>query len=234
MLKVIRQVTETHPRVYQVIFLVIAVTFVISMGWWGFSTPGTGTGAVARVGQETIPFSDYQQAYEARIRAYRERFKDALTDDMLKRLGIDPKREAIHDLIERKLWRRAADEAGLRVEDAELQFAIAQVPAFQRGGQFDPALYRQILAQIRMTPAAYEQAQREAYQAEKMRMLVRDAVALTAAEMEDAKRVTSSDDPAELQQAIADRLVLKRERAVLAFSKALWARTPVTISEELL
>ncbi len=232
MLKVIRQITETHPIVYQLIFLVIAVTFVISLGWWGFS--GSGTSEVARVGREAIAFADYRQAYEARIRFYRERFKEELTEETFKHLGLDPRHETINELIERKLWRQAGEKAGLRVDDAELQLAIAQVPVFQRGGQFDPALYRQVLAQVRMAPAAYEQAQREAYQAEKMRMLVRDAVTLTAAELEDAKRATTSEDTSELQRAIADRLALKQDRAILAFTRALWARATITIHEELL
>lgn len=232
MLKIIRQITETHPIIYQLIFMVIAVTFVISLGWWGFSS--SGTSEVAQVGHEVIAFADYRQAYEARIRFYRERLKEELTEETFKHLGLDPRHEALNELIERKLWRQAGEKAGLRVNDAELQLAIAQVPVFQRGGQFDPALYRQVLAQVRMTPEGYEKHQREAYQGGKMRALVRDAVTLTAAELEDAKRATSTGNAAEFQRAVSDRLALKQDRAILAFTRALWTRATITIHEELL
>jgi peptidyl-prolyl cis-trans isomerase D len=67
------------------------------------------------------------------------------------------------------------------VGDAELTAFIRGVPAFQSNGQFDRTRYEQMLAQLGMTPEAFETAQRDDLLIQK----VSDMIARTAKVAED-------------------------------------------------
>jgi len=70
------------------------------------------------------------------------------------------KRRILDAMIDQQLLLQANDKLGMRVPDQALRDAIANVPAFQVDGKFDPDTYRAVLAQSGLTPEMFEQQER--------------------------------------------------------------------------
>ncbi len=74
-----------------------------------------------------------------------------------------------------------------------------QIPDFQKNGTFDPEVYKQLLAANHLTPATFEAMEAKEVLSNKARMVIRDAVALTPAELAEAQALTlrqTESDPA--------------------------------------
>ena len=86
-------------------------------------------------------------------------------------------------LVQRKLLLREAKRQGLQVTDAELIEKVQTYPVFQVNGQFDHARYLQVLRLSRLTPADFEQNQREDLLLGKLENLIKDGVQVTESEV---------------------------------------------------
>jgi peptidyl-prolyl cis-trans isomerase D len=75
-----------------------------------------------------------------------------------------------------------ADHLGLKVTDAELRAKIAGHPVFQFEGGFSEEAYRRVLAANNMTPAQFEDTQRQEVVLEKLRRLVTGFAKVSQAE----------------------------------------------------
>ena len=105
MIKIIREGSQKYPWVLKTVMLVIAVTFVIGMGWWGFEA--SRPNVVATVGPYTITFDEYRRAYQRAYRFYRDQLKqEEVDEDRLKKL-------VLQGLMEAKIWNVAADRFGM-------------------------------------------------------------------------------------------------------------------------
>jgi peptidyl-prolyl cis-trans isomerase D len=232
MIKTIRDAAHNYPWLLKSIMGILAIAFVITMGWWGFGEQSTN--AVATVGDLTVSRDEFRRAYELMYRAYKERGGGDLNDETFKQLVID-------QLVENRLWVIAAQEMGITVSDTDLREMILQIPDFQKNGAFDPDLYRRLLAANHWTPAAFEAAQKQELLAGKARMVVRNSVALTPAELTEGQALTTraqgSETPDFLggrDRAVQDMLLQKQQRALSAYQDALKAKIPVKIRRELL
>ena len=234
MIKVMREGARKYPWLLKSIMGILAVTFILGMGWWGFS--GTGTNAIASVGDQMISREEYRRAYESTYRYYRENVQGDFKEEMLKQYVLD-------GLIENKLWSIAAGEMGITVSREELRNDILRRPDFQRNGAFDAELYRRLLSANRMTPALFESMHATELMREKARGVVREAVALTPAEMDEVKslmarqsQIASSGQSTEgaNERLLQDFLFQKQQRALMAYKEALKSRVPVKIHKEML
>lgn len=232
MIKTMRDAAHNYPWLLKSIMVVLAVAFVITMGWWGFGEESTNT--VATVGDLSVSRDEFRRAHEFMYRSYKERGGGELKDETFKQLVMD-------QLVESRLWVIAAREMGITVSDTDLREMIVQIPDFQKNGAFDPELYRRLLAANHWTPAAFEATQHQELLAGKARMVVRDAVALTPSEIAEGQALTTraqdSDPPnavAGRERAIQDMLLQKQQRALQAYQAALKAKVPITIRRELL
>ncbi|MCA1957376.1 MAG: SurA N-terminal domain-containing protein [Nitrospira sp.] len=232
MIKTIRDAAHNYPWLLKSIMGILAIAFVITMGWWGFGEQSTN--AVATVGDLTVSRDEFRRAYELMYRAYKERGGGDLNDETFKQLVID-------QLVENRLWVIAAQEMGITVSDTDLREMILQIPDFQKNGAFDPDLYRRLLAANHWTPAAFEAAQKQELLAGKARMVVRNSVALTPAELTEGQALTTRAQGAETpdflggrDRAVQDMLLQKQQRALSAYQDALKAKIPVKIRRELL
>lgn len=225
MLKVLREGAVENPWFYRITMGAIALSFVVTIGWWGFSA--TEETFVATVGEEKIRLDEYQRAYRATFEFFRNRFpQEDITPNIIKDM-------VINELIERQLWLKVAEEMGLSVSDEELQRRITTSPAFQKEGQFDPALYKEILARNRLTPKAFEDAHRQDLLVAKAKNIIQDAVALTRPEIEEARAQQTGGGP-EKEKSIEDSLSRKKQRALMAYIEAVKLRTRIRITRELL
>ena len=136
---------------------VISLVFIFYMG--GGARIGSGPQAVAKVDDTMITLNELERARVRNERRYREQMGGNLTADMLRALDL-PSR-TLNQMIDRTVLVHEAERVGLRVPDDTLRSAIQRVEAFQRNGAFSPGLYRVLLRQEGLTPAAFEQSMRE-------------------------------------------------------------------------
>ena len=158
----------------------IVVVFV----FWGVgSFRAQRVGRVALVNGEQITLDEYRNAYNNLIEQLRQRFRNNLTEDMIKALQV--RKQALNQLVDNKLLVQEARRLKFRVSDKELAEAIARIEAFQRDSVFDNRLYQNILSQLRMAPEDFEVSQREAMLIEKLRMLVNGGIKVSEQEAKE-------------------------------------------------
>ena len=234
MLKLMREASHSYPWLLKSIMGVIALAFVITMGWWGFhDQPSTGS-VVASVGDLTVSHDEFRRAYENTYRFYKDKVPGEFKDETIKQLVVD-------QLIDNRTWLIAAKNMGLTVADDELREVIMQIPDFQKNGTFDPEVYQRLLAANHLTPSIFEAMEAKEVLSNKARMIIRDAVALTPSELAEAQVLTlrqTESDPAKAaaakDRAVQDVLFQKQQRALMAYTESLKTTVPIKINRELL
>ncbi|MEW6682110.1 MAG: SurA N-terminal domain-containing protein [Nitrospirota bacterium] len=233
MIKLLRHSAIENPWVYRIIMLVIAVTFVITMGWWGFSDDERTV--VARVGTHSISMDEYERAYRNQERAYRDALKEQFTPELAKQLNL--KHVVINALVERQLWLDAAKQMGLIVTARELAQSIAAIPAFEKEGtgRFDPDVYRRVLAVNHLTPEAFETAQREELLIARVKAVVSESTAVSEPEWADARARQAAQNPGPTSDAmLPSPLPQKQDRVVRSYTDQLRRHADVEIYDNLL
>lgn len=232
MIKILRFAHDKYPWILATTMGFIAVTFIFGMGWWGFGEQSGN--AVATVGDLTVSRDEFRRAYENMYRFYKDKLPGEFKDETIKQFVVE-------QLVDNRLWLIAAKNMGLTVSEADLLESITQVPEFQKNGAFDPDLYQRLLAANHLTPAVFEASQAKELLGNKARMVVRDAVALTPAEIADGQALmTRQQDPDPAKAAVAkdrvlqDILFQKQQRALMAYQESLKSQVPVKIHRELL
>jgi SurA-like protein len=232
MIKLMRESAHKYPWLLKSAMGLLAILFIITMGWWGFSERQSD--AVASVGDLKVSHTEYLRTYQNAYRYYHDNLKGEVKDDVLKQMVLER-------LVSGKIWTIAAQELGVVVTAQELGDDIMRRPEFQRNGQFDPELYRRILASVRLTPALYEAEHKVDLLRDKAMTVIRDSVALTPTEISDAQSLVGRQmisDPSSPQPArdriLQDYLVQKQERALMAYEQALKSRLLIKIHKEML
>jgi peptidyl-prolyl cis-trans isomerase D len=161
-----------------IIIILVVVTFMF-FGIGGSQTSGT---AMAKVGDYTITSDEVNRVYQNLRETYREALKDQKGDQLDNAL----RQQALQELVVNRLMIDEAEHQGLSIGDEELQAYILAMPAFQRDGKFDKQMYDRILDRINMSPAVFESSQRELLLRRKLENLVKDSVAVSEKELQDA------------------------------------------------
>jgi hypothetical protein len=234
MLKMIREIAIERPWLLRTIMVLIALVFVVTMGWWGFEE--NKEESIITVGADRVSREEYQRAYQNLSRQYKEFVPGDIPEDQLKQMVAE-------QLIASRLWSQAAKDMGIVVTTTELRDAIAAIPGFQQNGKFDPGQYKRLLASQRWTPAMFEAAFRSDLMREKARTLVRASVAATQDELAQAQAalatqltpsVPMQQMPSPQERAVQTILYQKQQQAVHAYQEALRAKTTVTVRRELM
>jgi peptidyl-prolyl cis-trans isomerase D len=234
MIKLMREGARRYPWLLKSMMAILAVAFVITMGWWGFGE--SQSNAIASVGDLKITRDEYRRTYENTYRFYKENVQGDFKDEMLKQFVLE-------GLIENKLWSLAAKDLGVQVTSEELRDDILSRPEFQRNGTFDPDLYRRVLAANRLTPAMFEALHATELLREKARSVIRDSVALTPAEIAEAQALMARQEESAAgatsnatanQRILQDFLFQKQQRALMAYKEAMKTRVPIEVHKELL
>jgi len=165
MLRIMRK--QAGSWLIKILLGAIVIVFV----FWGVgSFRSERGGRVALVNGDQITLDEYREAYNNLIERLRGRFGSNLDEDMLKQLQV--KKQALNQLINNKLLVQESKRLKFRVSEKELADAISNITAFQRAGMFDSRLYANILDRLRMTPEAFEEAQKNAMMIDKLRTLI--------------------------------------------------------------
>ncbi len=134
------------------VLLLIVVVFIF---WGGYSYQDRERNQLAKVGDYTITFTEYNRAYDQLVEMYRRQLGGAFSPELIRQFNL--RRQALDMLIERYLLLKAARELGIAATVQEIQNRILQYPVFQVDGKFDERQYRLVLQQNRMTPETFEQ-----------------------------------------------------------------------------
>src|SRR3989337_366780 len=112
MLKIVRELAGDNPWVFKIIMGVIALTFVITMGWWGIKAPQQNV--LASVNGHDVNAQDYRKAYNRAVAYYREIYKDKFDAEMLEKMKVRDK--VLEDLVSRELWIEEAKRKELMID----------------------------------------------------------------------------------------------------------------------
>ena len=109
-----------------------------------------------------------QEEFRAGFEQARQQQRQALGENFDPRdfETIENKLKVLDQLVDRKVLQLAAKRAGIQVSDAAVRKTIAEEPAFQVDGKFDPARYTQMLATQSppLSPVQFQKDQRDRLQ----------------------------------------------------------------------
>jgi peptidyl-prolyl cis-trans isomerase D len=137
---------------------------VLSFGVWGIADvftfrPGS---ALATVGDQEISNQEFTEAYRRWLQDYRERTGQTITPEQARLLGLD--RALLNDMIRNAALDDEANKMKLQVSDRQIASAIQDNKAFHNAaGQFDPAIFREVLRQNGLTEAGFVAAERQRF-----------------------------------------------------------------------
>ena len=236
MIKLIREGSTKYPWLLKIIMLVIAVTFIIGMGWFGYETSQQ-PNVVATVGAYQVELGEFREAFN-RIEAFYRQQPEQETPD---RKAL--KQTVMNSLVEQKLWLVAADDLDLEVHPDELRDAIMKREEFQKDGAFDPEVYHRLLELNRISPGKFEEGLLKELRREKVQLLVQDVATLNPVEEEQIKELAAGqtaglEDEREIETIHArirfQLLFQKKQQALEAFLRALRNSSAVEIRQEFL
>ena len=237
MIRLIREGSTKHPWILKIIILVIAVTFTIGMGWFGYDTSQQ-PNVVAMIGSYQVELEEFRTAYNRADDFYRNELKQEVPD------REELKQTVMNALVEQNLWLMAADDLNLDVHPDELRQTIMKIKAFQQDGAFNPELYHRFLARNReMSPAQFEEDLIKDLRRQKVQLLVQDVATLNPVEEEEIKELAARqtaglEDEKEIERINArirlQLLIQKKQRALEAFQNAIRNSSDVEILQEFL
>jgi peptidyl-prolyl cis-trans isomerase D len=173
---------NARSTLIKVIFGMIIVVFV----FWGVGVMVSGgdrLNVAAVVDGEPISAQELARAHERLQRTYRELYRDGFSPQVAAQLNLEQR--ALDDLVTERLLTREAARLGLRVGDDEVRESILEIPAFHDGGRFDRNRYLATLRAARVTPAEFEESQRQALLIGKLESLLTDGLYVSDQEIRD-------------------------------------------------
>jgi peptidyl-prolyl cis-trans isomerase D len=137
---------------------------------------------VARVGDKEIS----QQDFRARFDEFRQRQLQAANGAIDARYFEQPaiKRQILDQMVDEQVLLVANEKLGIVIPAQRLRSEIAQIPAFQRDGNFDEAQYRAVLAAQGMTPVGFAERVGKDMASREMPLQVASSVFVTESEVD--------------------------------------------------
>jgi len=156
---------------------------VIPFAFWGINQYGGGGQLdVAVVAGEKISQIEFQRAYQNQQARMRAMLGGSLDPDTLESLGL--KQQVLEQLIDQRVLTATSVDVGLQISDEALGRAIHEIPQFQSDGNFDPSLYRRLLASQGYTPETFEVQMRLDATIQQLQGGVAQSFAPTAADLD--------------------------------------------------
>jgi peptidyl-prolyl cis-trans isomerase D len=143
-----------QKRIAKIILALLILPFAF-FGMESYFQGGGREAHVAVIGGEKVLEREYQQ----RLREQQDRLREQLGAQARPEMFDSPEfRSAIVEgLVQERLLLGAANAAGLRVTDGQLQQVIAGQAEFQENGQFSLTRYQSLLRRAGMTEAMYQE-----------------------------------------------------------------------------
>jgi peptidyl-prolyl cis-trans isomerase D len=168
-------------RTSRYFLIVVVLTFVASLAYFGATQDRGPADAVATVNGEPISAVAYQRAYRSTVEQYRQALKERFTDELLKSLRLQE--QVLDRMVTDRLLAQRARAEGLEISDEELSQEITRITAFHEGGRFTEAQYFRALRRAELTPQAFEQDMRADLLRRRLQALVGDGAKVSETEL---------------------------------------------------
>ncbi|MBM0636974.1 SurA N-terminal domain-containing protein [Campylobacter sp. VicNov18] len=148
---------QHHKKYLIVTIWVSTIAFVGAgfLGWGAYDFNLNRSSSVAIVGNEKIPFDEWDMRYKQILSYYNQISNGTLTQENAKDLGIE--NIALSSLIEDKLLLNFAKDLGIGVSENEILQKLANTKEFQNpNGDFNKTIYYDLLNANNLTPKDYE------------------------------------------------------------------------------
>jgi peptidyl-prolyl cis-trans isomerase D len=176
MLKYMR--THATSWIIKVGLSFIIVVFALYFGFGRIK--GRREAMVAEVNGQFITVKDFHQSYQNLLALYRNRYKNQLSHEMIRALGL--KQQALNELINNILLYQEGLRMNFHVSPEELRRSIQSFPLFQVDGKFNRGVYLRLLSLNRMEPEDFEQMQEQRLLIDKVRNLILQSTAIVSEE----------------------------------------------------
>jgi peptidyl-prolyl cis-trans isomerase D len=171
-----------------IITFLLGLIIVVFIAFYGGNKLGDEASQdVAEVNGELITQREFAVQYQKALERYRDMLKGSLTPELEKSLNL--RGTLLEELIQKKLVLQEARSLGLATTDEDLLIAISQVPDFQVNGRFNKDRYLQLLRANRISPAQFEEEQREQLTIQRLYSIIVDGVQVTDREVRDRYQV---------------------------------------------
>lgn len=180
-------VLRKRKRSWIITFL-LGLIIVVFIAFYGGNKLGDEPSQdVAEVNGELITQREFAIHYQRALERYRDMLKGSLTPELERSLNL--RGTLLEELIQKKLVLQEARSLGLATTDEDLVIAISQVPDFQVNGRFNKDRYLQLLRANRISPAQFEEEQREQLTIQRLYSIILDGVQVTEREVRDRYQV---------------------------------------------
>ncbi len=165
--------------------------------------PAVGVGVlpgevIAEVDGREVTAGQFLQLYNSQVQAYRTAYGGAMTDDLLRQLGID--QQILQQMIDEQATLTEADRQGIAVSDEELAQQIFSIPGLQQDGRFVGEEQYELILRSQVPPltkAAFEENLRRSLMVGKLRAALTDWMTVSDTEVE--REFTRQNEKVKLQ-----------------------------------
>jgi peptidyl-prolyl cis-trans isomerase D len=168
----------------KVILGIIIIVFVFYFGAAGIDERSQ---RIAMIDGKPIVHADFQREYQNMLEMYRQRFGPALTEEMIRGMGL--KQQAFDNLINQEVILKKAADMKIQVSEEDVRAMILAYPAFQRNGGFDERIYQDTLRTNRMAPEDFERVQRRLLLTLRVEDLIHGGVTVSDQEVREIYRM---------------------------------------------
>jgi peptidyl-prolyl cis-trans isomerase D len=210
------------------VFLLSAITIMITVAFvfWGIGPADNPTVTyVAQIENEKIPPDQFWRAYDNEYKRLRE--QNTSPEDIEK---MNLEERILATMINRKVLVIAAQKAGIKATQKELQEAIMNTEYFQRNGVFDQSIYERALKLNRLSPRSYEESVRKDIIISKMSNLIGETAELTSEELKilDSMKAENKDQLRSIFRSS------KTSQAVQAYIESIKRQLDIQVNRDLI
>jgi peptidyl-prolyl cis-trans isomerase D len=186
MLKTLRNPKHVKRIMLWTLVLIIPA-FVLFYGWSSITgTDDRNATYATKVNGKEISIAQYHDQYGRLMEEARKQYGDQFTEDVAREMNLGA--QVMEEMENKELLMQEAKKMGIQVSDDEINLSIRSNRNFQTSGKFDPALYRRILADQKMTPEYFENELRTERTLGRLQRMVTDFVKVSEAEVREAYR----------------------------------------------
>jgi peptidyl-prolyl cis-trans isomerase D len=140
---------------------VVVVLIVLAFALFGVENIllGGGNSGMGEVNGEEISLAEYQMGLNTQQRRLMAMMGDNFDPNLVEEDRL--RAQVLESIVQRKLQIQLAEKLGLAVSEEELGRVVGSMEQFQIDGVFDPALYKNLLSELRYTPTYFKQTLRE-------------------------------------------------------------------------
>ncbi len=147
---------QRHRKYLVVTIWISTIAFVGAgfVGWGAYSFNSNST-SVAKVGDNSINYQQFNLAYSNSYSYYNKLFGGKFNQELAEQMNL--KQSVLNSLIDEALMLSLAQDLGLIASDDDVKNRLANEKSFQTNGAFDITRYRQILGNMMLKEKDYEQ-----------------------------------------------------------------------------